>query len=206
MQETLETAWLFCCMGNPGHLPASSAAILIPYFLAYITHTVPAFWKSAFSHPLPSRLREASAYPEGVIQKKRAPIWLECDWRRLPIFCHISESSCAESRVPYQTHRAVTCDQHSRRISPLCSFLLSPLGQRHHKVDWVLIIYWGTKLSEGKERVATQKPMDGAQLFCLFLDVGIAIFEGPGHAVLFVYFIKISLPWKQEKPNSSLFW
>lgn len=71
-----------------------------------------------------------------------------------------------------------------------CYFLMSPLGQRHHKVDWVLLIYWGSTLSEGNQWAAKQNPMDGAQLpkphgdttVHPFQDGGISVFKGPGHA------------------------
>lgn len=90
---------------------------------------------------------------------------------------------------------SITCWEQSSLPKPSCCdlpptqqknltsvlFLVSPLGQRHHKVDWwVLIIYWGTTLSEGNQRVATQKLMDGAQLPTLHGDTFL-FFSGCGY-------------------------
>lgn len=64
----------------------------------------------------------------------------------------------------------------------------------------MLLIYRGTTLPEGNQRVATQKPMDVAQLltlhgditFCPFLDVSISIFKGPGRAAFICILQNIS--------------
>jgi len=87
-----------------------------------------------------------------------------------------------------------------RKASPPCYFLVSPLGQRHHKVDWVLLTHRASTLSVGNQRAAKHKPMDGAQVPELhgdttvhpFEDAGISVFEGPGHAAFICILWNIS--------------
>lgn len=118
-------------------------------------------------------------------------IWLECDWRRLPIFYLVFRKLCAERRAPFQTHRAVTCHQHSRKPHFCAPF------------SWALwdrgITRWTDGCSSYIEGLHCQRATKQwqhknpwmkhnfphsmrAQSFCPFLDVGISIFKGPDHA------------------------
>lgn len=93
------------------------------------------------------------------MQKKRGGIWLKCHWRRL-IYILSSERSLLRAELASKTSLWLALLE----ILTPCSFLVGPLGQRHHEVDWALLAYGGRTLLERNQRAAKQKPMDGTQL------------------------------------------
>lgn len=140
--------------------------------------------------------------------------WLECDWRRLPIFYLVFRKLCAERRAPFQTHRAVTCHQHSRKphfCAPFswASGTEAPQGGLmgvHHILRGCIV---RGQPNSGNTKThgwsTTSHTPWGHNPFVLFWMWVFQFSKGQIMLLLLAYY-KISLPWKQGKPNSSLFW
>lgn len=134
-------------------------------------------------------------------RKDLAGMWL----KRLPVFYHICRKLCAESRAPFQIHQKSLT---SVLFSPGPSGAEAPQGGL--SVDHILRDYMvrgqpksGNTKTHGWGTTAHSPCRHNP--FVLFWMWVFQFLKGQVLLLLFAYY-KISLPWKQGKPNSSLFW